>query len=134
MMGVFFAAGWTPCVGTTLGAILTLGFSQETVLSGMVLSSGFALGLGLPFLVIGLAMDRAVDFVRRFRRHLGAAPRVVPGPPAGRSGRPDLSHCRPGRADLVPLSLRAAARPGLRGLPQRAGAPQRVEAYGELKK
>jgi len=72
MMGVFFAAGWTPCVGTTLGAILTLGFSQGTVLSGMVLSSGYALGLGLPFLAIGLAMDRAADFVRRFRRHLGA--------------------------------------------------------------
>lgn len=70
LMGVFFAAGWTPCVGATLGAILTLGFSQETAEQAMVLSSGYALGLGLPFLVIGLAMDRASAFVRRFRRHL----------------------------------------------------------------
>jgi cytochrome c-type biogenesis protein len=68
---VFFAAGWTPCIGTTLGAILTLGFSQETVQAGMVLSSGYALGLGLPFLGIGLAMDSATGFLRRFRRHLG---------------------------------------------------------------
>jgi cytochrome c-type biogenesis protein len=67
LMGVFFAAGWTPCIGTTLGAILTLGFSQQTVGQAMVLSSGYALGLGLPFLAIGLAMDRASDFVRRLR-------------------------------------------------------------------
>jgi len=70
LMGVFFAAGWTPCVGATLGAILTLGFSQETAGQAMVLSSGYALGLGLPFLAIGLAMDRASALVRRFRRHL----------------------------------------------------------------
>lgn len=56
----------------TLRAILTLGFSQETAGPAMVLSSGYALGLGLPFLSIGLAMDRAADFARRFRRHLGA--------------------------------------------------------------
>lgn len=68
LMGVFFAAGWTPCIGTTLGAILTLGFSQQTVGQGMILSSGYALGLGIPFLAIGLAMDRASDFVRRLRR------------------------------------------------------------------
>lgn len=67
LMGVFFAAGWTPCIGTTLGAILTLGFSQQTVEQAMVLSSGYALGLALPFLAIGLAMDRASDFVRRLR-------------------------------------------------------------------
>jgi cytochrome c-type biogenesis protein len=67
LMGVFFAAGWTPCIGTTLGAILTLSFSQQTVGQAMVLSSGYALGLALPFLAIGLAMDRASDFVRRLR-------------------------------------------------------------------
>jgi cytochrome c-type biogenesis protein len=70
LMGVFFAAGWTPCVGTTLGAILTLGWSQETVGQGMFLASGYALGLGLPFLLIGLAMDRATDLVRRFRKYI----------------------------------------------------------------
>lgn len=69
-MGMFFAAGWTPCVGTTLGAILTLGFSQQTASQGMVLASGYALGLGLPFLAIGLSMERASQFVRRFQRHL----------------------------------------------------------------
>jgi cytochrome c-type biogenesis protein len=70
LIGVFFAAGWTPCIGTTLGAILTLGFSQETAGHGMVLSSGYALGLGIPFLMIGLGMERATLFVSRFRPHL----------------------------------------------------------------
>lgn len=70
MMSMFFAAGWTLCIGSTLGAILTLGFSQETSAQAMVLSSGYALGLGLPFLAIGLGVDRAAEFVRRFRRHL----------------------------------------------------------------
>jgi len=69
LMGVFFAAGWTPCIGTTLGAILTLGFSQQTVAQAMVLSSGYALGLAIPFLLIGLMMDRASTFVYRMRRH-----------------------------------------------------------------
>ena len=70
LMGVFFAAGWTPCVGATLGAILTLGFTQQAAGQAMVLSSGYALGLGLPFLVIGLGMERAADLVRRFRKYV----------------------------------------------------------------
>jgi cytochrome c biogenesis protein CcdA len=49
-MGLFFAAGWTPCVGTTLGAILAMGFNQDTTAQGMILASGYAFGLGLPFL------------------------------------------------------------------------------------
>jgi len=69
LMGVFFAAGWTPCIGATLGAILTLGFSQQRSGQAMVLSSGYALGLGLPFLAIGFGMDRAFGLVRRLRRY-----------------------------------------------------------------
>jgi cytochrome c-type biogenesis protein len=70
LMGLIFASGWTPCLGTTMGAILTLGLSGETYGQAMVLASGYALGLGLPFLGIGLAMDRAVQVTRRLRPHL----------------------------------------------------------------
>ncbi len=70
MMGVFFAAGWTPCIGTTLGAILTLSFNQSSAGQAMFLTSGYALGLGVPFLLIGFGMDRATAFVRRFRKHI----------------------------------------------------------------
>ena len=68
LMGVFFTAGWTPYIGTTLGAILTLGFSQDTSGQAMLLSSGYALDLGLPFLAIGFGMDRAFGLVRHLRR------------------------------------------------------------------
>jgi cytochrome c-type biogenesis protein len=70
MMGVVFAAGWTPCIGTTLGAILTLGLSQDTSWMAMLLASGYALGLGIPFLIIGLGMNRVVMTLRRFRPHM----------------------------------------------------------------
>lgn len=69
LMGVVFAAGWTPCIGTTLGAILTLGFSQEGAGQAMLLTSGYALGMGIPFLLLGLGLDRAVGFIGRFRRY-----------------------------------------------------------------
>lgn len=69
-MGLFFAAGWSPCVGATLGAILTLGLSYESVGQAMVLTSGYSLGLGLPFLIMALFLDRAVPWVRRMGRHL----------------------------------------------------------------
>ncbi len=69
MMGIFFAAGWTPCIGTTLGAILTLSFSQEGSAQAMLLSSGYALGLGIPFLLIGFGMNHALKWVRRLRHY-----------------------------------------------------------------
>jgi cytochrome c-type biogenesis protein len=70
LMGVFFAAGWTPCIGATLGAILTLGFSQETSGQALLLSSGYALGLGVPFLILGFSIERASRILYRFRRHM----------------------------------------------------------------
>ncbi|MCL5999620.1 MAG: cytochrome c biogenesis protein CcdA [Chloroflexi bacterium] len=69
LMGIVFAAGWTPCIGTTLGAILTLGMSQQNSGQAMLLASGYALGLGLPFIAISLLMDRAFALLRRVRRY-----------------------------------------------------------------
>ena len=76
LFGVLFAAGWTPCVGTTLGAILTLGFSQATSSQAIVLSSGYALGLGLPFLALAFMLDRALGIVGRLRKHLRTFQRI----------------------------------------------------------
>lgn len=69
-MGIFFAAGWSPCIGATLGAILTLGFSSDTVGQAMILSSGYSLGLGVPFLLLAVAVDQAMPFVNKMRKHL----------------------------------------------------------------
>ena len=69
LMGIFFAAGWSPCIGATLGAILTLGFSQQTVGQAMWLTSGYSLGLGIPFLLVALGLERAAGWVKRMRRY-----------------------------------------------------------------
>jgi cytochrome c-type biogenesis protein len=69
-MGVFFAAGWSPCIGATLGAILTLGFSSDTVGQAMKLSMGYSLGLGVPFLILALAVNQVVPLVRKLGKHL----------------------------------------------------------------
>lgn len=70
LMGVFFAAGWTPCVGTILGAILTLGLNQGTSGQAMLLASGYAFGLGLPFLALGLGIEKANQLLIRFQRRV----------------------------------------------------------------
>ena len=67
LMGIFFAAGWSPCIGATLGAILTMGLSQQTVEQAMWLASGYSLGLGIPFLVMALGLERASGWITRMR-------------------------------------------------------------------
>jgi cytochrome c-type biogenesis protein len=69
-MGVFFAAGWSPCIGATLGAILTLGFSSNTLGQAMRLSFAYSLGLGIPFLLLALAVEQAIPLVRQMKRHM----------------------------------------------------------------
>src|ERR671916_361175 len=68
LVGVVFAFGWTPCLSPTLGVVINLGFSEGTALRGGLLGFAYALGLGIPFVVAGLAftrMARAVDVLRR---------------------------------------------------------------------
>lgn len=69
LMGLFFGAGWSPCIGTTLGVILTLGLSSQTVGQAMWLSSGYSLGLAIPFLLMGLGLERASGWVNKLRPH-----------------------------------------------------------------
>lgn len=70
-MGTFFAAGWTPCIGLILGSILQLGFQGETGTS-LLLATSYALGLGIPFLIMGLLIDRLGRFLRKLSRVMHA--------------------------------------------------------------
>jgi cytochrome c-type biogenesis protein len=69
LMGILFAAGWSPCIGATLGAILTMGLSQQTVGQAMWLASGYSLGLGFPFLLMALGLERATGWIKHMRRY-----------------------------------------------------------------
>lgn len=68
LMGFFFGAGWSPCVGAVLGAILTLAINEATVGRGALLLLGYSLGLGIPFLLMALGISQASHVLRRTRR------------------------------------------------------------------
>ena len=70
LMGVAFGAGWTPCVGPFLTGLLGLASQQETVGAGVLLLLIYALGLGVPFLLAGLAVDRSLSVMRNVRPHM----------------------------------------------------------------
>src|ERR687890_940191 len=70
MLGMAFAAGWTPCIGPILGGIMGLAASSGGWQSGLVLSSFYAAGLAVPFLLTGLGINKFLSFYRGFRKHL----------------------------------------------------------------
>ncbi|MEX2159690.1 MAG: cytochrome c biogenesis protein CcdA [Dehalococcoidia bacterium] len=66
-IGSAFAVGWTPCIGPILGAILALAASSATVWKGTFLLSAWSLGLGVPFLIAGLALGSVMTGMRKIR-------------------------------------------------------------------
>jgi len=69
--GAIFSLAWTPCVGPILGSILTLAMASETAAQGGTLLALYSLGLGLPFLIIGIAFDSIAPFLKRLHRYSG---------------------------------------------------------------
>jgi cytochrome c-type biogenesis protein len=70
LMGMAFAFAWTPCIGPVLAAVLALAYDRSTLSGGVVLLFAYSLGLGVPFLVTGLAFNRLTSFYGRARRGL----------------------------------------------------------------
>jgi cytochrome c-type biogenesis protein len=66
MMGVFFSAGWSPCVGPVLGAILTLALSGGSIIHGVALLTAYSAGLAIPFLVAALGIGWVTTILRRY--------------------------------------------------------------------
>jgi len=71
-LGTIFAIGWTPCIGTILGGILTLAATSGSTIRGGILLVGYTLGLGVPFLAVGVLYDRAPAILRPLQRHARA--------------------------------------------------------------
>jgi cytochrome c-type biogenesis protein len=69
LVGLAFAFGWTPCIGPILGGILLVAGAKETVGEGVLLLAVYSLGLGVPFLLTSLAIDRFFLVSRAIRRH-----------------------------------------------------------------
>jgi cytochrome c-type biogenesis protein len=76
LVGAAFGIGWTPCIGLFLGSLLTLAAQQDTVVQGTILLLFYGFGLGVPFLLAGLAADHALGWARGLRAHLGLLERA----------------------------------------------------------
>jgi cytochrome c-type biogenesis protein len=70
LVGMAFAAGWTPCIGPVLGGILSLAATSSDVTRGMQLLAAYSAGLAVPFLIAAVAVESFLQWFQRFRRFL----------------------------------------------------------------
>ncbi|MCP4320094.1 MAG: cytochrome c biogenesis protein CcdA [Hyphomicrobiales bacterium] len=79
IMGLAFAFGWTPCIGPVLGAILGVASARDTVGDGAFLLAAYSLGLAVPFWIAAAFSGVFMQFLTRFRRHLGQVEKAMGG-------------------------------------------------------
>ncbi len=77
LVGMAFGAGWTPCIGPVLGAILGLAATSQDLARGVLLLAAYSAGLAVPFLVAAVALDSFLGWFQRFRRYLPWVMRVT---------------------------------------------------------
>lgn len=77
LVGIAFGAGWTPCLGPTLGAILLLAANESELGKGITLLSFYSAGLAVPFIVSALALEKFLTFFKNFRHNIGKVNRIA---------------------------------------------------------
>ncbi len=70
LVGMAFAAGWTPCIGPILGGIYTMASATDTVSKGMLLLGAYSAGLAVPFLLAAWAVEGFLEWFQKFRKYL----------------------------------------------------------------
>jgi len=78
-MGVFFSAGWSPCVGPVLGSILTLAMNGGSISKGVVMLSAYSSGLAIPFLVAALGIGWVTTILRKYNNVMHYTEMVMGG-------------------------------------------------------
>lgn len=79
VLGLAFAFGWTPCIGPQLGAILSLAAQEGSMERGTLLLGVYALGLGLPFLLAAVFIERSMTLMAKLKRHMKLIERLMGG-------------------------------------------------------
>ena len=77
VLGLAFAFGWTPCIGPILGTILTLAAQENSIGRGTLLLGVYALGLGLPFLLVAVFFQRLTPVLSFFKTHAAQIEKVM---------------------------------------------------------
>ena len=76
IVGMAFGFGWTPCIGPILGSILALASTEETILRAVILLSFYSLGLAIPFVLSGYAMQRFLMFSKNFKKNINLVSKI----------------------------------------------------------
>ena len=79
VLGLAFAFGWTPCIGPILGAILSMAAQEDSIGRGTFLMAMYAVGLGLPFILSAIFINRAMGLMNRLKRHMGLIEKIMGG-------------------------------------------------------
>lgn len=79
VLGLAFAFGWTPCIGPQLGAILSIAATEASIARGTLLLGVYAMGLGVPFLLVAAFMTRSITVMNRMKRHMKTIERAMGG-------------------------------------------------------
>lgn len=79
ILGLAFAFGWTPCIGPILGTILSLAAQEGSIQRGVILMAFYAIGLGIPFILAAMFMDRFMKHMGRFKKHMGLIEKSMGG-------------------------------------------------------